>query len=109
MIKIKIPSTVSLAKKAGKVVCGEKNVKNSIKSGQARLVLIAKDTGANTFKSITDSCAYYNTKYISIGTKEELGHAVGNSFNAVLAVCDEGFAKSIEKAITANINGGEVL
>lgn len=106
---IKIPSTVSLAQKARKVICGEQNVKNAIRSGTVSLVLIASDTGANTFKSITDSCAYYNVKYIAAGTKEELGHAVGNSFNAVLAICDEGFAKSIEKAITANINGGEVL
>jgi len=84
-------------------------VKNAIRNGSASLVLLATDVGANTFKSITDSCAYYNIKYISIGTKEELGHAVGNSFNAVIAVCDKGFANSIEKSVTANINGGEVL
>ena len=109
MIKIRIPSTVSLAKKAGKLVHGEDNVKNAIRSGAAALVIIALDTGANTSKSITDSCAYYNIKYVSAGTKEELGHCVGKSFTAAVAICDEGFAKSIEKAFAGNINGGEVL
>ncbi len=105
-MKIKIPTTVSLAKRAGKVASGEDAVKESIRNGSAALVILAEDAGANTFKSVTDSCAYYNVKYISLGTKEELGRAIGNSFNAVIAIRDAGFAKSIEKAIN---NGGEVL
>ena len=108
-MKIKIPLTVSLAKRAGKVVSGEDAVKDAIRFKKAKLVLIAEDVSKNTFKSITDSCAYYNTKHITIGTKEELGHCIGNSFNAVIAICDTGFANSIEKSISANINGGEVL
>lgn len=109
MIKIKIPTTVSLAKRAGKVSSGESGVKDSIRQGIAHLVLLAEDAGPNTTKSITDSCAYYNVKYISFGTKEELGRAIGKSFAAAIAICDKGFSVSIEKAITANINGGEVL
>lgn len=90
-------------------MCGEDNVKNAIRSKKAFLVIMAVDIGPSTCKSITNSCLHYNVKYFNAGTKEELGRAVGNSFNAVIAICDEGFAKSIEKAITANINGGEVL
>lgn len=105
-MKIKIPTTVSLAKRAGKVASGEDAVKEAIRNGSAALVILAEDAGTNTFKSVTDSCAYYDVKYISLGTKEELGRAIGNSFNAVIAIRDAGFAKSIEKAIN---NGGEVL
>lgn len=108
-MKIKIPSTVSLAKRAGKVSSGESAVKDAIRSGVAHLVLLAEDAGPNTSKSITDSCAYYNVKYIPCGTKEELGRAIGKSFAAAIAICDKGFSNSIEKSITANINGGEVL
>ena len=109
VIDIIIPTTVSLAKRAGKVSSGESAVKESIRSGSAHLVLIAEDVSANTFKSITDSCAYYNVSYISIGTKAELGHSIGKEFAAAVAICDAGFAKSIDNKITANINGGEVL
>ena len=42
-----------------------------------------------------------------MSTKSGLGHAVGNSYNAVLSVNDEGFAKGILKNIQANIKEGE--
>lgn len=103
MIKIKIPNTVSLAKKAGKIVSGEEACKEAIRSGKAKLVILAEDVSANTFKSITNSAKTYNVKYILLGTKEELGHAIGNSFNAVIAVCDTGFANSIERKILTEV------
>ena len=109
MIKIKIPLTVSLAKRAGKVVSGESAVKDAIRFKKAKLVLLSCDSSANTKKSILNSCTYYNVKCITAGTMEELGHAIGNNFNAVIAICDTGFAKSIENAISTNINGGDVL
>lgn len=106
---IKIPSTVSLAKKAGKTVSGEEAVKEAVRCGKASLVILAEDAGRNTEKSIKNSCAYYDVRLVRLGTKEELGRAIGRSFNAVIAVCDRGFAESIETKIVANINGGEVL
>ncbi len=108
-MKIKIPTTISLAKRAGKVVSGESAVRESVRNGSAALVILAEDVGPNTSKSITNSCAYYNVKCISQGTKEELGHAIGKGFAAAIAICDTGFSNSIERAISANINGGEVL
>lgn len=109
MITIKIPSIVSLAKKAGKTVNGEGAVKDAVRSGKASLVILAEDVGKNTEKSITNSCAYYGVRLVRMGTKEEMGRSIGRSFNAVIAVCDRGFAESIEKQVVANINGGEVL
>ena len=106
---IKFLSTVSLAKKAGKVVNGEDAVKGAVRDGKAALVILAEDAGKNTVKSIVNSCAYYNVKYICFGSKEELGRATGKNFNAVIAICDTGLANSIEKAISTKTNGGEVL
>lgn len=98
---------LGLAKRAGKIVSGESGCKDSIRFGSSYLVIIAQDTGPNTLKNITDSCKFYDVPYYTIGTIEANGHAVGNSFNAVLSVTDEGFAKAIEKHILAKINGGE--
>ncbi len=115
MIKIKIPATISLAKRAGKISGGEEAVKESIRNGSAALVIMAEDLGSSTKKSLTNSCSYYNVKYIFLGTKEELGRAIGKGFAAAIAICDKGFAESIEKNVEkttqqlANINGGEVL
>lgn len=103
----KIYGLLGLAKRAGKICSGESRCKDSIRFGTSYLVIIANDTGVNTKKSITDSCRYYDVPYYELGTMTDNGHAIGNDFNAVLSVTDEGFAKSIEKSILAKINGGE--
>ncbi len=75
--------------------------------GKSHLIVLASDTSANTSKNISDSCSYYNVEQVVLGDKISLGHAVGNEYNAVISVNDEGFAKGILKHIRANINEGE--
>lgn len=105
----KVLGLLGLAKRAGRLVSGESAVKESVRFGKAHLVVLAADASANTAKNITDSCKYYGVKYFTYSDKVTLGHSVGNEFNAVLAVTDEGFSKSIEKCLQANINGGDRL
>lgn len=105
----KLFGLIGLAKRAGRLVCGENASKDAVRFGKARLVIIARDTSENTSKNITDSCKYYDVPYYFYGTKDSLGHAVGNDFNAVLCITDVGFAKSMEKYLQANINGGDLL
>ena len=103
----KIYGLLGLAKRAGMIASGESRCKESVRFGSACLVIIAADTGVNTRKSITDSCKYYEVPYYELGTMVDNGHAIGTKFNAVMAVTDPGFAKSIEKHILAKINGGD--
>lgn len=103
----KVFGLLGLAKRAGKLICGESASKDSVRYGKACLVIIASDASDNTKKSITDSCKYYGVPYYIYGTKDTLGHSVGNPFNAAVSVTDLGFSKSIEKYLQANINGGE--
>lgn len=98
---------IGLAKRAGRLVCGESAVKEGVRFGKARLVIIASDASDNTQKNISDSCKYYDVNYYIAYDKDTLGHAVGNSYNAAIAITDEGFAKSIEKNLQSIINGGE--
>ncbi len=102
-------SLIGLAKRAGKISAGEEAVKDSIRHGKAHLVIIASDASDNTKKSITNSCNYYGVKCYIEGTKDDIGHALGNAYNAAVCVCDKGFADSIEKWLQHNNNGGEVL
>ena len=98
---------IGLAKRAGRLSCGESACKEAIRLGNSHLIVLASDTSANTSKNILDSCSYYKVKHVILGTKETLGHAVGNAYNAVISVNDEGFAEGILKHIQANINEGE--
>ena len=102
MIMTKAMGLLGLAKRAGKVASGESACKEAVRFGSSHLILIACDASANTTKNITDSCKYYDVPYASVGTKESLGHAIGNEYNAVVSVNDEGFANGILKHIQAN-------
>ena len=105
----KVLSLIGLAKRAGRVVLGEGPSKDAARYKKAKLIIIAEDASDNTKKSITDSCKYYNVRYYMAFSKESLGHAVGNSINAAVAILDDGFAKSIEKHLQQSIDGGDVL
>lgn len=86
---------LSIAAKAGKIVSGNFMVEKTIASGEACLVIVSEDASDNTKKKITDSCNYYKVKYFVYGDSDSLGRCIGKEFRKVLAVTDEGIAKSI--------------
>ncbi len=88
---------LGLCTKAGKLKSGEFQTESSVKSGEAFLVIVAGDASDNTKKKFNDMCTFYETPIIEYGLKEEMAKAIGKDVRALLAVCDEGFAKSILK------------
>lgn len=93
MVSEKALSFIGIAMKAGKVVTGEFSVEKAVKSGRARVVVVAEDASANTKKRFTDKCSFYGVPCVIVGTKELLGKVTGKEFRASLAVTDAGFAK----------------
>lgn len=96
-IEKKMLSLLGLATKAGKIVSGEFPTETAIKSGTATLVVIAQDASNNTKKLFQDKCSFYNIPIMILGTKEELGHAIGKEYRASLAILDAGFAEAMIK------------
>ena len=86
---------LSLAMRAGKVVSGEFKTEESVKSGQARLVILAIDASENTKKKFENMCDFYEVPIRVYAEKEELGHFIGKEFRASVAVTDEGLANKI--------------
>ena len=86
---------ISMAMKAGKLVSGEFACEQAIKDGSGYLCIIATDASNNTKKSFSNSCDFYEVKYIEYGTKESLGHAIGKEYRASIVVCDENLSLSI--------------
>ena len=48
---------------------------------------------------------YYEVPMEIFATKEELGHWIGKAYRASICILDEGFAKSIVKKISLNMEG----
>ncbi|QFJ55695.1 L7Ae/L30e/S12e/Gadd45 family ribosomal protein [Pseudobutyrivibrio xylanivorans] len=90
---------ISMSMKAGKLVSGEFACEQAIKDGSGFLCIIATDASANTKKSFSNSCEFYNVKYVEYGTKESLGHAIGKEYRASIVVCDENLSLSIQDKI----------
>ena len=76
----KILNLIGLAMKAGQVVSGEFSVEKCIKSGKAKMVIMAEDASDNTMKKFKDKCNYYNVPIIIYSTKEHWGAALGKVF-----------------------------
>lgn len=91
----KIYSFLGICQKAGKVVSGETGCELAIKNKTAKLILLAEDASANTKKKFENSAAYYHIPILTLGSKQEMGMALGKESRAVLAITEQGFAKSI--------------
>ena len=95
----KVLSMLGLATRSRKVDSGEFMTEKAVKQGKAYLTIVATDASENTKKQFSNMCGFYEVPIYFYGTKEELGHAMGKAMRASLAVCDEGFAKSIIKLL----------
>lgn len=91
---------IGMATKAGKTLSGEFSTEKAIKSGIARLVIVAEDASDNTKKKFRNMCEYRNIPMYIYGDKESLGLSSGNDMRASLAVVDDGLAGSIVAHLT---------
>lgn len=91
----KLLGMIGLSRRAGKVSVGADRCTNSIKNGNAKLVLLADDASKNTKKEIKNSCVYYNIRCIEYSDKLTLGNSVGIGECGTLSVNDDNFAKAI--------------
>ena len=99
MKRDKVLSLIGLAMKAGKCASGETMTESETKAGKAFLVIVARDASDNTKKKFRDMCTYYQVPLYVIGSKEELGKAIGKEYRASLALTDENFSRAVIKKI----------
>lgn len=95
---------VGLAYRARKCSLGEEVVKD-IKKKQAKLVLLANDTGPQTTKKITDKCKTYEVPLRIVDDRETLSHAIGKSERVAIAILDAGFATKIKSLLDNSTRG----
>ena len=103
----KINSMISLANKAGKLVTGEDAVRNSIRNGKVKLVIISEDASYNTKKRMSNSAAFYKVPSIIWGLKEEFGNSIGKSARSVLGITDVSFSNGINEKLIDEVRKKE--
>lgn len=90
---------LGIAQRANKLVSGELAVEKFIRSGKAKLVLVAQDASAATQKNYADMAKFYQVKFFCIASKESLGCCIGKNYRASIALSDAGFVKSLLELI----------
>ncbi|PLR84251.1 hypothetical protein CVD25_21255 [Bacillus canaveralius] len=88
-------SLLGLANRARKIISGEELSVKEIRSGKAKLILLAADASANTTKKITDKCKSYHVPFKIVENRYLLGQSIGKEARVVVALLDEGFAKKL--------------
>lgn len=96
---------LGFAMRAGKLIIGTENVTVALsKRKKPYLVVIASDVSEATRKKLFSKCEFYTTKAVQIDMRTEtLGALLGKTYTpACVGVTDEGFAREIEKAASAD-------
>lgn len=101
-MKPKIAQMLGLAMRARKLITGEELVVSAVRTGQAKLVLLALDASANTAKKITDKCNSYHVPCHTVSDRYALGQAIGKDARVVVAVSDAKMADNIQHLLTPN-------
>ncbi len=99
-------SIIQKAKESGSIRIGVNEVTKAIERGQAKLVVNATDVSpAEIVAHLGGLCKEMKSLYAAIGTKSELGAAVGIKTTTAIAVIDAGAAKKelelLEKSMTS--------
>lgn len=92
----KFRGMIGLSAKAGRLKSGEFSSEQSIRSGRARLCLLASDASDRTRKHFTDMCSYRSIPVRTVNAdKETLGQMIGRGPRSSAVIEDEGFAENI--------------
>lgn len=91
----KVLSMIGMAKRAGKTDAGSFLCEKAIKSGAAKLVIMAEDISEASAKQIINACSHKKIKYITYADKDSLGTFTGGGDRAVVSINDESFARGI--------------
>ena len=95
----KVLTYIGFARKSGNLVAGTGTCIATMKKGKVRLMIVAEDISENGEKKIMKEIRRCDIPFIKYGNSEEMSHAAGMSARNTFAVLDEGFAKTIAKAI----------
>ena len=90
-----IKSMLGFAQKSKKVVSGESAVKALLKKGQIHLLILAEDLSENRSKHWVYLANDLGIPVLTMGTKLELGIAMGQSPRSIIGVTDGELAKNI--------------
>ncbi|MCD8006620.1 MAG: ribosomal L7Ae/L30e/S12e/Gadd45 family protein [Oscillospiraceae bacterium] len=94
-----IMNLMSICRRAGKLTLGMDEVKGTVHSGKAYIVLVTSDLAERSLSEITRVCEEHETPIYKIPeSMYDVGSALGKVYG-VMSVTDGGFAKAAVKRL----------
>ena len=94
-----IKGTLSMCRRAGKLIGGMDEVKACCRKKEARCVLVASDFSEKSRREIAFECERSKTPLLDIpDTMFDIADAIGKRYG-VMAITDKGFAEAVMKKI----------
>ena len=101
---------LSLGRKGGRVELGEEPCGAAARAGHARLIVVAEDASAHTWRRAKSYVAGTSQQCLKVPfSKDELGQAVGRTSLAMAAFVDPAMALAFVKALDGQDQYREVL
>lgn len=89
-----------MAKRAGRIACGDDPVGDAVRTGKVRLIFTAADAADNTIRRAGNHSERVGVPHIRMAsTKDEMGEALGLKTCAIAALTDKGFAEAFTEAV----------
>ena len=98
----KILQYVSIAAKAGKAFGGEMQTESRIRSGSAKIVILAEDASENTKNKIMKLAKRCRIPVVTVPDRESLGQAAGRDLRSSVIITDRGLADAILHCASEN-------
>ena len=93
---------LGIARMGGNVELGEDSAKSAVKSGRAKLLLVASDTSDGAKKRAEGYVFGYGTELVTVPfTKQEIADRVGKAICSMAAITDMGLACSFAGALAS--------
>jgi len=100
----KIFGLLSMCRKSGRMALGFDMTKEAAEKGKAKLLLTACDLSQKTGKEVRFFAGKNGVKHIGTElTIDDFFHGIGKKVG-VIAICDDGFARSAEKLLGESEN-----
>lgn len=86
---------LGLCQRAGKVASGDVAAELALRKGKADLVILAADASERTREKYLHLAAQAGTRCYSVGTREDLGDALGKAHRAAIVIQSRDFSRGI--------------
>ena len=95
MIPQSLQSMLGLCQRAGKAASGDLAAEQALKKRKADLLILADDASERTREKFLELAARVGVTCYCVGTRDELGDALGKAHRAAVVIQSRDFAKGI--------------